>query len=82
MSRYTHTLTGQEARAVESLPDFSLPNKQAQKAIATGTERVSSFNLHSEIRNLKYSPAFCQKQPRPAGLEPATFGFEVRKQCL
>jgi len=36
MSRYTHVLTGQEARAVESLPDLSKPSKQ--KASATGTD--------------------------------------------
>ena len=45
MFRYTHTLTGQEARAVESLPDFSLPNKQAQKAIATGTDGAENLAL-------------------------------------
>jgi hypothetical protein len=36
MSRYTHTLTGQEANAVESMPDLSMPSKQ--KAVATGTD--------------------------------------------
>ncbi len=36
MSRYTHTLTGQEAKAVESMPDLSMPSKQ--KAAATGTD--------------------------------------------
>jgi len=36
MSRYTHTLTGQEAEAIESLPDFSAPSSQAQRA--TGTD--------------------------------------------
>jgi len=39
MSRYTHTLTGQEAQAIASLPDFSLPSKQSQRAVATGTNR-------------------------------------------
>ncbi len=37
MSKYTHTLTGQEAQAVESLPDLSLPDAQSQQARATGT---------------------------------------------
>jgi integrase len=32
LSRYTHTLTGQGAQAVESLPDLSLPSSQAQRA--------------------------------------------------
>jgi len=36
LSRYTHTLTGQEAQAVAGLPDFSLPS--SQKQIATGTD--------------------------------------------
>jgi len=38
MSRYTHTLLGQESEAINSLPDLSLPSKTAQKAIATGTD--------------------------------------------
>ena len=38
MSRYTHTLTGQEAKAIENLPDLSLPSSTSQGAVATGTE--------------------------------------------
>jgi len=33
MSRYTHTQTVQEAQAVESLPDLSLPSSRAQQAL-------------------------------------------------
>ena len=40
MSRYTHTLTGQEARAVESLPDLSTPSKQQQRATGTDGKNV------------------------------------------
>ena len=40
MSRYTHTLRGQESEAVESLPDLSLPNKQSQKATGTDNSAV------------------------------------------
>ena len=40
MSRYTHTLRGQTAKAVASLPDLSLPSKEAQKAKATGTNEI------------------------------------------
>jgi hypothetical protein len=36
MARYTHTLRGQEAEAVKSLPDLSLPKDQAVRA--TGTD--------------------------------------------
>ena len=38
MSRYTHTLSGQEAKAKAGLPDLSLPSIEAQKNIATGTD--------------------------------------------
>jgi integrase len=38
MGIYTHTLTGQESQAVESLPDLSQPSRQAQQAKATGTD--------------------------------------------
>ncbi len=37
MSRYTHTFTGQESKAVSGLPDLSLPSKRGQRALATGT---------------------------------------------
>ena len=40
MSRYTHTLTGQEARAVAGLPDLSLPSSQHQANVATGTDNM------------------------------------------
>ena len=36
LSRYTHTLAGQEAEAVAGLPDLSLPS--SQKQIAAGTD--------------------------------------------
>ena len=36
LSRFTHTLTGQEAKAVEAMPDLSLPS--SKKQIATGTD--------------------------------------------
>jgi hypothetical protein len=36
MSRYSHTLRGQEAKAIESLPDFDTPI--SAEAIATGTD--------------------------------------------
>ncbi len=38
MSLYTHTLKGQESATVQSLPDFSLPGRKKQQAIATGTD--------------------------------------------
>ena len=36
MSRYTHTLTGQQARAIAALPDLSSPRQEAQRK--TGTD--------------------------------------------
>ena len=38
MSRYTHVFRGQESEAVAKLPDLSLPSKQKQQAVATGTD--------------------------------------------
>ncbi len=38
MGRYTHALKGQESRAVERLPDLSLPSSQSQRAAKTGTD--------------------------------------------
>jgi hypothetical protein len=37
MSRYTHTLRGQESKAIQNLPDLSVPSRK-QKAAATGTD--------------------------------------------
>ena len=52
MSRYTHTLRGQESEAVESLPDLSLPGKQDQKATGTDDSPVDST----------YKPAYLDGQ--------------------
>jgi integrase len=41
MSRYTHTLRGQESEAVAKLPDLSLPSKQAEKATGTDDQAVT-----------------------------------------
>ena len=38
MSRYTHIFRGQESEAVAGMPDLSLPSKEKQKAVATGTD--------------------------------------------
>jgi integrase len=37
-SRYVHTLRGQEVKAVESLPDLSLPSSEERRIRATGTD--------------------------------------------
>ena len=38
MSRYTHIFRGQESEAVAGLADLSLPSREKQKAVATGTD--------------------------------------------
>jgi integrase len=52
MSRYTHIFRGQESKAVESLPDLSLPSAQTQRAIMTGTDGgknlAENLALHAE----------------------------------
>ncbi len=37
-SRYAHSLRGQEAKAIEGLPDLSLPGPESEQARATGTD--------------------------------------------
>ncbi len=37
-SRYAHSLRGQEAKAIEGLPDLSLPKPESEQAKATGTD--------------------------------------------
>jgi hypothetical protein len=50
MSRYMHTLIGQERTAVESLPDLSASSSQQHKAVITGTDgkNVLAFCLARE----------------------------------
>jgi len=49
MSRYTHTLTGQEKKAVAELPDLSLPSRESQKQKATGTDDKTVDNFLTPI---------------------------------
>ena len=51
MGRYTHTLLGQEAQAVESLPDFSLPSSKSEKVAATGTDGKPVDDAKEEKKN-------------------------------
>jgi len=41
MSKYTHTLAGQESEAIAKLPDLSQPSQQAQQTVKTGTDDKS-----------------------------------------
>ena len=51
MSRYSHVFRGQEADAVEKLPDLSLPSVEQQAACATGTDcGATSGAKHCRIR--------------------------------
>jgi len=43
MSRYTHIFRGQESEAVERLPDLSLPSREKESAVKTGTDSESVF---------------------------------------
>jgi len=58
MSRYTHIFSGQESEAVAGLPDLSLPSKQSQKAIGTGTDNrpVKAAQNGKEKLTLKLTP--------------------------
>jgi integrase len=89
MNYYTHTLRGQEAQAIASLPDLLAPGKEAQQA--TGTDgrdeilRKSCFPGGQSVqqrtitdRPTNEGTSETPLSTRPAGLEPATFGFEVR----
>ncbi len=38
LSRYTHTLLGQETKAVDSLPDLSSPGSKSEKVAVSETD--------------------------------------------
>ena len=45
MSLYTHVFRGQESEAVAKLPDLSLPSKEKQQAVDTGTDDGKNLAL-------------------------------------
>jgi len=52
MSRYTHIFRGQESKAVADLPDLSLPSKEKQKAVATGTDNKPIGAVQHSVKEL------------------------------
>ena len=55
MSRYTHTLRGQEAKAIEALPDLSKPSRNAEKQKATGTDGSAYKPAYKKLTKKLYS---------------------------
>jgi integrase len=53
MSRYCHTLRGQEAAAVGKLPDLNVGGPQQQKA--TGTDDVTASDNYAEISDILHA---------------------------
>ena len=70
MSRYTHIFRGQESEAVAGLPDLSLPSKEKQKAVATGTDNMAIQNDGKSVLSvcLAKSGTKNQNQPEKTGL--------------
>ncbi len=56
MTAYGHTLTGQEAAAVEALPDLSLPSGQQQRATGTDDRYVNTGEDCAEKLTSKLTP--------------------------
>ena len=56
MSRYTHTLTGQEAKAVEAMPDLSVPSKKRETATGTDDRRANSIEDDTKPLTPKWTP--------------------------
>jgi len=56
MSRYTHTLRGQEADAVAKLPDLSMPDRQEQKATGTDDGLVETPSNATKKWTPKWTP--------------------------
>ena len=71
MSRYTHTLTGQEAQAINSLPDLLAPSSQSQRAAATGTDGEKALCLAREDGHCKNSIGQLGKDNRNSDSENA-----------
>lgn len=70
MSRYTHTLRGQEAEAVTRLPDLST-SAEAEAQWATGTDgRDVTMSSDLALRLAPTRPIVCNEQQRSAGGNP------------
>jgi integrase len=92
MSRYTHIFRGQESEAVAGLPDFSLPSKEKQKTVATGTDGKNlahnlAFGSGKQHTAMDFSgqkaddSVNCQHLDKPA-LIAENSGFPANKQCF
>ncbi len=77
MSRYTHTLTGQEAQAVAGLPNFSLPGNQKQIATGTDDRIIDTALIGSEKLTPKLTPFLTPTAYSECTL-PATVGNQVK----
>ena len=86
MDIYTHTLTGQQSAAVESLPNLRPANDSIRQK-KTGTDdagalasclAISNEKQRSDTKSNEEPNPFNDSEPpislRPAGFEPATFG--------
>jgi len=59
MSLYTHTLRGQEADAINSLPNFSRPSRESQKKTGTDDANVTGDSVLPSclaLRSAQHSP--------------------------
>ena len=76
MSRYTHIFRGQESDAVAKMPDLSLPSKQNQKAVVTGTDDMPVDSA--------YKPAYKKltKNSDFEGNSMSAFGSDVVQEHL
>ncbi len=77
MSRYTHIFRGQESEAVAGLPDLTLPSKEKQKAVATGTDNKPIGAVQHSAKELtpKLTP-FLTPTAFPTCNQSATVGNE------
>jgi integrase len=85
MLTYTHTLTGQLSKAINSLPDLSLPSSKKQQQAATGTDNADVIspqgkNLAEILSdfgalpvNSMQSGAVCKTNTRNSGAKNAGF---------
>jgi hypothetical protein len=65
LGHYTHTLRGQEAEAINKLPDFSTPSRQSQKKTGTDDMNVTTDSVLASclaLRGAQHSPTMTSSQ--------------------
>jgi len=84
MSRYTHTLVGQQAKAINALPDLSQPSRQAQKRTGTDNTDFADYRARQKTTEIgqKYPAKILAKSCEKRGTTANNYGQKERSEVM